>query len=75
MIGGSNLGVGKKNSGQTRGPPTQWTNLAITPGAGAASAGQGVRLTAYLRLEPQLRMCGTMIFIFIQYISVVLILQ
>jgi len=60
MIGGSNLGIGKKISGLALGPaqpPTQWINAAFAPGAGAASAGQGVRLTAHLRLVAPLRMC------------------
>ena len=62
MIGGSNFGISRKISGQALGPtqpPTQWINTALAPGAGAASAGQDVKLTAHLRLVPPLRMCGT----------------
>ena len=59
---GSNLGIGKKNSGSALGPiqpPTEWINVALASGAGVASDGQGVRLTAHLRLVPPLKMCGT----------------
>ena len=63
MIGGSNLGISRKISGQALGPtqsPTQWINAAFVPGAGAASARQGVKLTAHLRLMPPLIMCETL---------------